>query len=228
VTKKDGNFFVHIKGSEKPLAAKSVIYCAGKHYRRLGVPNEERFLGKGIAFCATCDAPLYRNRPVAVIGGGNSAFTAARDLLGFARQITIVDIAPNFSADPFLRDSVLKNPAVKTMQAHKVVEFLGKESLLGVRITPVTQNRPVDIEAEGIFLEIGLVPNSGPVEKLLELNSAKEIPVDQDNKTALEGFFAAGDVTDQPVKQIITAAAAGARAALSAHDYLAGGGLKNT
>ncbi|MDI6795863.1 MAG: FAD-dependent oxidoreductase [Desulfatibacillaceae bacterium] len=228
VTKKGADFFIHIEGREKPLAAKSVIYCAGKHYRRLGALNEERFLGKGIAFCATCDAPLYRNRPVAVIGGGNSAFTAARDLLGFASSITIVDIAPNFSADPFLVDSVLKNPIVKTLKAHKVEEFLGSESLLGVRVSPVSQNRPVDIDAEGVFLEIGLVPNSGPVEKLLNLNPEKEIPVDQDNKTEVEGFFAAGDVTDQPVKQIITAAAAGARAALSAHEYLAGRDVKKT
>jgi alkyl hydroperoxide reductase subunit F len=220
VEKKGPVFLAHIKDRKKPLSAKSVIYCAGKHYRRLGVPNEERFIGKGIAFCATCDAPLYRNRPVAVIGGGNSAFTAARDLLGFADSISIVDIAPEFSADPMLAESVLKSPKVKTWQAHRVLEFVGKDSLHGVRITPVSEERPLEIAAEGVFLEIGLLPNSGPVEKLLELNPDGEIPAGPDGSTAVPGFFAAGDVTDGPVKQIITAAASGAQAALAAYEYL--------
>lgn len=199
---------------------RSVIYCAGKQYRRLGVPGEQRFLGKGIAFCATCDAPLFRDRSVAIIGGGNSAFTAARDLLYYAREIHIVNIMNDFQADAVLLDAIRSAPHVTMHAGMRVVSFLGEERLSGVRLESVDGLARMDLAVEGVFLEIGLMPNSLPVQDLLALNTAGEIPVNRDQSTVVPGFFAAGDVTDEPEKQIVIAAGSGARAALSAHRYL--------
>ncbi|MGO9147614.1 MAG: protein disulfide oxidoreductase [Desulfomonilia bacterium] len=200
--------------------AKSVIYCAGKEYRTLGVPGEGRFLGRGIAFCATCDAPLYRDRRVAVIGGGNSAFTAARDLLSYAKEIHIVNVLKDFQADPVLFEEVMKARHVTLHSGMRVVEFLGKERLAGVRLEPVEGADRLDLNVDGVFLEIGLLPNSSPVKDLVKLNDQGEIEVKRDQSTAVPGFFAAGDVTDETEKQIVVAAGAGAKAALTSYNYL--------
>ncbi len=199
----------------------TVIYAAGKQYRRLGVPGEDRFLGRGVAFCATCDAPLYREKRVAVIGGGNSAFTATRDLLPFAREIHIVHVLDTFQADAVLVEEVLRSPKVKIHLKSEVQEFLGDEALGGVRLAGADHTQRYDLAVEGVFLEIGLVPNSAPLHKHLVLNATGEIPVARDQSTAIPGLFAAGDVTDEPDKQIVIAAGNGARAALSAERYLA-------
>jgi alkyl hydroperoxide reductase subunit F len=221
VEKTAGGF--RVKTSDgKTWRARSVIYAAGKQYRRLGAPGEDRFLGHGIAFCATCDAPLYRDKRVAVVGGGNSAFTAARDLIHYAREIHIINILPNFQADPALQEEVKKSPHAHLHPAMHVREYLGKERLTGVRLESTDGTARLDLPVDGVFLEIGLVPNSEPVKHLLELNATGEIPVGRDQSTKVPGLFAAGDVTDEPEKQIITAAAAGAKAALAAYSYLSG------
>lgn len=203
--------------------ARSVIYCAGKEYRRLGVPGESRFLGHGIAFCATCDAPLYRGKRVAVVGGGNSAFTAARDLLGYADEIHIINISDKFIADPVLQEQVRSAAQVTLHPSMHVREFLGEDKLSAVRLESVDGRDRFDLAVDGVFLEIGLVPNSAPVKALLRLNERGEIPVGRDQSTEVPGLFAAGDVTDEVEKQIIVAAGAGAKAALAAHRYLTSG-----
>lgn len=200
--------------------AGSVIFCAGKQYRKLDVPGENRFIGKGIAFCATCDAPLYRDKQVAVVGGGNSAFTAARDLLPFAREIHLVTLLPQFQADPPLISEVTGSPHVHVHRSMQVREFLGTDRLEGIRVESNDGKERFDLPVEGVFLEIGLAPNTGAVEDLVELNENGEIPVGRDQSTSVPGFFAAGDVTDEPHKQIVVAAGAGAKAALSAYEYV--------
>ena len=219
VGKKDVMFEVNTV-SGLTYRAKSVIYCAGKEYRTLGVPGEGRFLGRGIAFCATCDAPLYRDRRVAVIGGGNSAFTAARDLISYAKEIHIVNVLKDFQADPVLFEEVMKARHVTLHSGMRVVEYLGKERLAGVRLEPVEGADRLDLNVEGVFLEIGLLPNSSPVKDLVKLNDQGEIEVERDQSTSVPGFFAAGDVTDETEKQIVVAAGAGAKAALTAYNYL--------
>ncbi len=198
----------------------SVIYAAGKQYRRLGVAGEERFIGRGVAFCATCDAPLFRDKRVAVVGGGNSALTAVRDLHGFARQIHVVQNLPQLTADPVL---VRQVEAMKNTSLHLGMEvhgYLGDETLTGIRLASADGEQRYDLAVDGVFLEIGLVPNSEAVRELLELNPAGEIPVERDGSTRVPGLFAAGDVTDDPDKQVVIAAGAGARAALAADRYL--------
>jgi NADH-dependent peroxiredoxin subunit F len=217
---KDHDLFTVNTADGVTFKAKSVIYCTGEQYRILDVPGEAHFLGHGIAFCATCDAPLYRDKRVAVIGGGNSAFTAARDLIKFAREIHIINITKDFQADPVLIKEVTPAKHVTLHPGMRVVEFLGKDRLTGVRLVSVDEKDRIDLSVEGAFLEIGLNPNSGPVKDLVKLNNHREIIVNKDQSTSVKGFYAAGDVTDEKEKQIVVAAGAGARAALSVYDYL--------
>ncbi len=221
VEKHNGIFRVKTSGGPV-FTAESLIYCAGKEYRKLGVPGENRFIGKGIAFCATCDAPLFRDKRVAVIGGGNSAFTAARDLTGYAREIHVINILKEFQADPILFEEVNNARQVRLHPGMQVREFLGQDSLQGVRIESNDGKERLDLAVQGVFLEIGLIPNTTCLKGFIELNELGEIPVERDQSTALPGFFAAGDVTDETEKQIVVAAGAGAKAALSAYGYLLG------
>ncbi len=215
----DGTFRVRTADGAAYQAG-TVIYAAGARYRRLGVTGESRFIGHGISFCATCDAPLLRGKRVGIIGGGNSAFTAARDLLPFAAEIHLVNILPDWQADPVLLAEVTADPRVRLHPATEVREFLGTSGLEGIRLQAVDGTQRVDLAVDGAFLEIGLTPNSGPVAGLLTLTPGGEIPASHDQSTAVPGLFAAGDVTDEQDKQIVTAASAGAKAALAAHRYL--------
>jgi thioredoxin-disulfide reductase len=198
----------------------AVIYCAGKEYRRLGVPGEERFIGKGIAFCATCDAPLYRGKRVAVVGGGNSAFTAVRDLLAFASEVHLIHRRDQFSADKMLVQEVVEAQNLFLYLNTIVREVIGDRRLSALRIMSSDGATRLDLPVEGVFLEIGLTPNSAPLKGIVELTGPGEIVVDKNNATSLAGFYAAGDVTDVEEKQISIAVGDGAKAALAAHRYL--------
>lgn len=217
---KEGKLFTVVTDDKRRFNAQSVIYCAGKEYRRLEVPQEERFIGKGIGFCATCDAPLYRNKRVAVVGGGNSAFTAVRDLQNFASEIYLIHRRKEFRADKALVQEA-RNAKNVTFHTPMIVHsFLGKDRLVGVRLESVEGKERYDLNVDGVFLEIGLTPNTIPVKNLVELNSRGEVKVNKDQSTTIEGLFAAGDVTDVEEKQISIAVGQGALAALSAHKYL--------
>lgn len=218
---KEGRGFALATEDGKRFRALSVVYCAGKEYQRLGVPGEERFLGKGIAFCATCDAPLYRGRRVAVVGGGNSAFTAARDLLGFASEIHLVHRRVDFRADPELVKEIAGAANVTFHNPMEVRGYLGEEKLAGVKLGSPDGKKTLDLAVDGVFLEIGLTPNSEPLKELIRLNPLGEVPVDRNQNTPEKGLFAAGDVTDTEEKQISIAVGQGALAALSAYKYLA-------
>ncbi|MDO8805285.1 MAG: FAD-dependent oxidoreductase [Elusimicrobiota bacterium] len=218
---KSGMEFVLFTEEGKQFKALAVVYCAGKEYRRLDVPGEERFMGKGIAFCATCDAPLYKGKRVAVVGGGNSAFTSARDLLGFASEIHLVHRRPDFRADAALVQEVRSAPNVTFHTPMEVQEYLGADRLTGLRLESPDGKEKLDLAVDGVFLEIGLTPNSAPLKNFIQLNPVGEVPVDRAQNTAEKGLFAAGDVTDTEEKQISIAVGQGALAALSAYKYLA-------
>lgn len=210
--------FELLSKSGEVYRAKTVIYCAGKEYRRLGVPGEEKFIGNGVAFCATCDAPLFKGKRVAVIGGGNSAFTAVRDLATYAREIYLINNTDQYNADPSLISEIKQYQQVQYYNLASVEEFRGEERLEGIRLR--VGKEYIDLPVSGAFLEIGLIPNTEPVRELLKVNDKGEIPVDRNQYTELPGFFAAGDVTDEEEKQIVVAAGTGAKAALSAYQYL--------
>jgi NADH-dependent peroxiredoxin subunit F len=219
ITARDGMFQV-VTQNRMVFEARCVIYAAGKRYRRLGVPGEERFVGRGISFCGTCDAPLYRDKVAAVVGGGNSAFTAARDLISYAREIHVVHMLDEFQADAALVEEVRKAPHVSLHMKSEVREFLGSDRLSGLRISADGGSRRFDLSVDGVFLEIGLVPNTEPLKALLKLNRHGEVPVDREQATEIPGLFAAGDATDEPDKQIVIAVGSGARAALAADRFL--------
>ncbi|HML02855.1 MAG TPA: FAD-dependent oxidoreductase, partial [Candidatus Bathyarchaeia archaeon] len=219
------NGFEIITENNQQFKAKSVIYCAGKEYKRLGIPGEEQFIGKGIGFCATCDAPLYQGKPVAVVGGGNSALTSVRDLSSFASEIHLIHRRKDFRADAALVQEVLKAKNVTVHTPMVVRDFLGKEKLTGIRLESADSKEKYDLNVEGVFLEIGLTPNTSPLNGLAKLNEQGEISVNRDQSTNVKGLFAAGDATDVQEKQISIAVGQGTQAALSAHKYLLENGL---
>jgi alkyl hydroperoxide reductase subunit F len=221
---RDGEGFAVRTDDDRVYRARSLIYCAGKRYRRLDVPGEERFMGRGIAWCATCDAPLYKDKRVAVVGGGNSALTAVRDLLHYAAEIYLVHMLGEFQADSVLVEET--RAAERAGKVHvylnsRIREYLGRDRLEGIRVAAMDGDARFDLPVDGVFLEVGLEPNSAPLRGLVELNELGEVPVDRYQQTAVPGLFAAGDVTDEPDKQIVIAAGAGAKAALAVDRWLA-------
>lgn len=218
--KREDNGFAVITEDNHHFKALSVIYCAGKEYNRLGIPGEEQFIGKGIGFCATCDAPLYQDKHVAVVGGGNSAFTSVHDLLGFASEIHLIHRRKDFKADEALVQEVLSARNVTVHTPMIVRSFLGTDKLTGVRLESIDGKERYDLNVDGVFLEIGLTPNSDPLKGLVEVNEAGEVLVSRDQSTNVKGLFAAGDVTNVEEKQISVAVGQGAAAALTAHKYL--------
>ena len=224
VIRSDDLFAVRLEDGRE-IAAFSVIYCAGMEYKRLGVPGEDRFIGRGIGFCATCDAPLYKDKKVAVVGGGNSAFTAVRDLLVYAKEIHLVHRGSDFTADRSLQEEALSPGQVLLHKGMVIEAFLGDETLTGIRVRSLESGQVQEITAEGVFLEIGSAPNSGPLQGLVDLNQRGEVPVGKDQGTSVSGLFAAGDVTDVTEKQVAIAVGQGAMAAISAHKYLVKKGL---
>lgn len=217
---KKGDDFIVTTDDDRRFIGRSIIYCAGKKFNSLGVPGEDRFIGKGIGFCATCDAPLYRGKRVAVVGGGNSAFTAIQDLINYASEIHLIHRRKEFRADETLTQQAKASGKVSFHTPMIVNSFLGKEKLTGVRLESVEGGNRFDLLVEGVFLEVGLTPNSDPLKGLVELNNVGEVPIRQDNSTEVKGLFAAGDVTDVEEKQISIAVGHGALAALSAYKYL--------
>lgn len=227
IKKEDKAFLVSTDDNRK-FKARSIIYCAGKEYRRMGLPGEDQLIGKGIGFCATCDAPLYKNRRIAVVGGGNSAFTAVHDLLDFASEIHLVHRRKEFTADATLVQEILSTKKVTVHTQMVVKSFLGQDKLTGIRLESVDGKDRFDLTVDGVFLEIGLSPNTKPLKGFLELNEREEITTNKDQSTIIDGFFAAGDVTDVREKQISISVGQGALAALSAHKYLVKNKLTNS
>jgi len=220
---RDDSLFTVVAGPDQEFRARSLIYCAGKSYRRLNVPGEDRFIGRGVAWCATCDAPLFKDKQVAVVGGGNSAFTAVRDLLRYAARIHLIHSLEQFQADPVLVDEIRRAERAGTVQFHmqsQVREYLGSDRLEGVRLSGAEGQAHYDLAVSGVFLEIGLEANGSLLAPLITLNAQGEVPVNREQATQLPGLFAAGDVTDEVDKQIVIAAGAGAKAALAADRYL--------
>jgi alkyl hydroperoxide reductase subunit F len=217
--KANRSFSVEIEDGRR-FKTRSVIFCTGKEYRRLGVPGEEKYIGRGIGFCATCDAPLYKGKKVAVVGGGNSAFTSARDLLNFAAEVHLIHRRKEFRADSSLIDDIRNAKNVFFHIPTEVKAFIGNDSLKALRIETVDTKELTDLPIDGVFLEVGLTPNSTPLKDLVELNRLGEVPVGKNQSTSVPGLFAAGDVTDVEEKQISVAVGQGATAGLSAYKYL--------
>jgi len=214
----DGGFEVRTDRGET-YQAKAVILATGKSPRKLNVPGEKELLGRGVTYCAICDGPLFADVKVAVIGGGNSALEAADDMVKIADHVYLISLTP-LTGDQILIDKVKSANNLTMFLEHEVLEIKGKNSVERIRIRDLKSKREKELEVGGIFVEIGLIPNSELVKELVRLNRLGEIEVNCGNETGVPGFFAAGDVTSVPDKQIVVAAGEGAKAALQAHRYL--------
>lgn len=197
--------------------ARSIIIASGKRTKELGVPGEKEFKNKGLTYCATCDGPLFSGRDVAVIGGGNSALDAAIQLMRIARHVYIINITPKLTGDAIMQEQVSSSPLVTVLNNTQVSAILGDKMVNSIEVKK--EGRIETIAVGGVFVEIGLIPNSEFAKDIVK-NQFGEIKVDCYNQTSIEGVFAAGDVTDVPEKQIIIAAGEGSKAALSAFRYL--------
>ncbi|MFH1508400.1 MAG: FAD-dependent oxidoreductase [Candidatus Omnitrophota bacterium] len=215
--KQSGKFF-NLRTNKGSYQSKVVIIASGKRSKELGVPGEKELKNKGLTYCATCDGPLFSGKDVAVIGGGNSCLDAALQLERIAKKIYIINNTPNLGGDSIMREKVMEALNITVFNNSKVLEVLGEKFVTGVRINVAGEKK--DLSITGIFVEIGLKPNSD-FTPVLDKNEAGEIKVNCKNETNIPGIFACGDVTSVEGKQIIIAAGEGAKASLSAFRYLA-------
>lgn len=209
---------VCVRTDKGAYESRTAIIASGKRSRELLVPGEKEFKNKGISYCATCDGPIFSGKEVAVIGGGNSALDAALQLMNIARHTYVININPQLAGDAIMREKVESSPNVTVLNNARITAVMGDKMVSGIKIT--RQEKEEALAVEGVFVEIGLKPNS-EFAKDIVLNERREIKVNAYNETNLAGIFAAGDVTDVPQKQIVIAAGEGSKAALSAFRYLA-------
>jgi len=216
----DDGLFVAETASNRKYMGKAAIVASGKRYKPLNVPGEQELIGHGISYCATCDAPLFAGKDVAVIGGGNSGFTAVIDLLGIAKQVYLVNVNTQWQADPIMVEKTKGAKNLTPLLSHRVLSIQGKDSVTGITLESLGTQQSKKLSVQGIFIEIGLLPNSEFVRDLVQLNKWGEIIVDCGCRTNVPGLFGAGDVTTVPEKQIGVAIGEGTKAALSAYKYL--------
>ncbi len=202
------------------VRGRTLIIASGKSWRKLGVPGEQKLTGRGVAYCTICDAPLFAGRGVVVVGGGNSGVEAAIDLAAIAGEVIVVQNLDRLTADKILTDKLAAFGNVRYVYNSSVREIKGENAVTSVVLENAATGAAMEVGADGIFIEIGLEPNSGFARGIVEMNDAGEIVVDCACRTSRAGVFAAGDVTTVPYKQIIIAGGEGAKAALSACDYL--------
>jgi alkyl hydroperoxide reductase subunit F len=203
------------------LKSKTVILSTGARWREMNVPGEAEYKAKGVCFCPHCDGPLFKGKRVAVIGGGNSGVEAAIDLAGIVSHVTLLEFADQLRADAVLQDKLASLPNVTVIKQAQTTEVIGDgQKVTGIRYKDRVSGSEQVVELEGIFVQIGLLPNTDWLKGTVELSKHGEIIIDARGQTSVPGVFAAGDCTTVPYKQIIIAMGAGATAALSAFDHL--------
>ena len=211
--------FEAVSESGDRYQAKAVIFAAGKTPRKLNVPGEAEFTGRGVTYCAICDGPVFSGQRVAVVGGGNSALEAALDMVKIAEHVDLVSLTP-LTGDAILIDKLVNAKNLTIFTEYQTEEIGGRDFVQGILVKDLKSGEQKRLDVTGVFIEIGLVPNSELVRGLIELNRWGEVPVNCSCETTIPGLYAAGDVTDVPEKQIVVAAGEGAKAALQAHRYL--------
>jgi len=199
--------------------ARTVLFATGKRPRELNVPGEAEFTGRGVTYCAVCDGPVFAGQRVAVTGGGNSALEAVLDMVKIAEHVDLVSLT-QLTGDPVLIEKLPEAKNLTVFIEYQTEKIEGEDFVNGMLIKALKSGERKRLDVTGVFIEIGMVPNSGPVGGLIELNKGGEVPVSSSGETTAPGLYAAGDVTDVPEKQIVVAAGEGAKAALQAHRYL--------
>jgi len=207
---------------DQTMQAHAVIIASGASPRRLGVPGEDTYWGKGVTTCAVCDGALYKNRPVIIVGGGDTAMEDASFMTKFTDDITIIHMLDKLTASHVMQQRVVNNPKIKILYTSTVTEIRGnKEHVTELVVTNITSKQQKKLSADAVFIAIGLEPNTKPFENQLELLKNGYIKVTNGTHTSVPGVFVAGDVADFRYRQAITAAGTGCMAALDVERYLA-------
>ncbi|KKW47402.1 MAG: Alkyl hydroperoxide reductase subunit F [Parcubacteria group bacterium GW2011_GWA1_60_11] len=215
-----GGFRVETKQGTT-LETRTVLMALGSRRRRLGVPGEDKFEGKGVVFCSTCDAPLFKDKVTAVVGGGNAGLEAVRDLLSYASKIYLVVRSDALKGDPITQDTVKQSPKVDIIYNAETQEILGDGFVTALRYKDKASGGVKELKLDGVFVEIGSVPNSDLVKDVVERNERGEIVVDhKTQRTSLPGIWAAGDVSDVLYKQNNVSVGDAVKAVLNIYDYL--------
>lgn len=216
----EGGYVITTGGGDQ-YESKTIIIASGGRHRHLNVPGEELLNGKGVVYCSTCDAPFFREKKVAVVGGGNAGLEAVEDLLPYANEIVLIVRSGELKGDQVTQDKVLASPKVSILYHTLTEEILGENKVTGIRVKDAQTGETKTLDLDGVFIEIGMVPNTEFVKDLLVLNERGEIEIDgRTASTSKPGIFATGDATDVPYKQNNISAGYGVVAALSAYDYL--------
>ena len=220
VEKKAQGFLI-LTESKETFESKTVIVASGADPRPLEVPGEKKFIGRGLSYCVTCDAPVFSNKTVAVIGGGNAGFEAAIFLANYAKKIYILEAGSKVGADQFNQEKVKKIKKIEVISSAILKRIEGKKFVEKIIYQNKKTKKNITLPLEGIFVEIGSQPATSFIKGLVDFNKKDEIKVDFETcQTKTEGLFAVGDLNVGPYKQIVTAAGEGAKAALAAYDYL--------
>ncbi|MFH0712867.1 MAG: FAD-dependent oxidoreductase [Candidatus Jorgensenbacteria bacterium] len=217
----DGTGFRVTTGSGKVYETKTVFLAVGSRRRKLGVPGEDKFEGKGVVYCSTCDAPVFKGKAVAVVGAGNSALEAAVDLFPYADKIYLVHRSEVFRGDPVTQEEVTSNPKVQFILNAEIAEIVGENLVEKLKYKDKKTGEMKEIEVQGVFVEIGSVPNNEIVKDLVELDQYGQVVVNHKTQAASErGIWAAGDITDVLYKQNNISAGDAVKAVLNIYDYL--------
>lgn len=216
---KDDNIF-KLKTNKGDFFSKTVIVATGASPAELGIPGEREFKGKGVSHCATCDGPLFKNKNILVIGGGDSAVQEAIFLTKFASSVRVVHRRDKLRAEKILQEKAFDNPKIEILWNSNLMEIKGENSVERAVILNNKTNQKREITIDGVFMYVGIKPNSSLVKNLVELSEKNSIITDYKMRTSVLGLFTAGDVRNTPLRQIVTANSDGAIAAISAEEYL--------
>lgn len=207
--------------NNKALETKFVLITSGSRRRRLGVPGEAEHEGRGVAYCSICDAPLFDGKTVAVVGGGNAGLEAVIDLLPFAPKIYVLEFAESLKADPVTQEKIKADPKVEIITMAQTLEILGDKTVTGIKYLDRQSNQPKELAVEGVFVEVGITPNTEFVKDLVELDKFGEIVTNpKDQRTSCYGIWAAGDATDVLYKQNNISVGDAIKAVLNIYDEL--------
>ena len=220
ITAEPGSPFVIGLSDETSVTAKSVILAMGRHPRMLEVPNEQRLIGYGVSYCATCDGAFFRNVPVAVIGGGNSAVEEGHFLTRYASEVKAIHRRDHFTAQKILIEQYIHSPKVEPIWNSVVEEVIGEKEVDGVRIRNLKTGETSIVPAKAVFIFIGWIPNSDLVKDLVDLDDSGRVRVNELMETKVPGLFAAGDLCVRPIYQLANVVADGVQAAVSVEKYL--------
>lgn len=223
VTEVDKNktYFSVKTGEGSSEHSRSVIIAGGRIPKSLGIKGEKEYLNKGVSYCAWCDGPIFKNKDIAIIGGGNSALDTAINIERSVKSIVVINPTNELTGDKIMIDKVTNAQNIRVLNNTEIISINGDKFVSSISVKPVDKDKPEDLKLSGVFIEIGSIPATDYLKNLVKLNDKGEIVVDKYNMSSVEGLYAAGDITDIEEKQIVTAAGEGAKAAIMASKYIA-------